>query len=475
MPGTRFSSRLSSTPGVDDYLLALGLAVAAVLVLVRVVLDRLAPGFAFFILALPMVVMAGVFCGTLPAILTTVISGTGVAVLHFGRQLLAWPPGFAQWDSLTFILASIAILWATNALRRIAAAAAAAEARLAEVFRQIPGAAAIVEAPHGRLLLRSTQSCQVLGRPEQRMEASEQLRHYGAVRADGSALPAGEYAITRALRHGEVVRDERLHVVRPDGSEVDLAVYAGPVRNEAGAIVAAVGMAFDISDRTRAEARLRESEAQYREAAERLQAALDAREVLMREADHRIKNSLQLVGSLLRLQRGRVSDADAAHALDAAIGRMDAVADAHLAFQRSPDLKHLDIGRSLEDLCVRVGALNPAVRLRCTVPVGLLLDSDQAIPLGLIASEVLTNALRHAFPLGEGGAVEVRLTLEGAGLAMVITDDGVGLPAGTVRRGLGSTVVTTLARQIGATAAVASEPGRGTTVTIRLAAAAVGP
>ncbi len=205
-----------------------------------------------------------------------------------------------------------------------------------------------------------------------------------------------------------------------------------------------------------------------REREEALQAALTARTTLMREADHRIKNSLQLVVALLRLQIGRVSDADAKAALGAAMTRVNAVADAHLALQQSPDLRSIDVDRMLADLCGRVGSLNPSVATNFDGPGGIWLDAEQAIPLGLIASELLTNALRHAFRPGVAGTVAVRTAVERGVLGLTVADQGVGLPTTPARPGLGTTIIETLARQIRATVTRQSQPGAGTTITLRM-------
>ena len=579
----RFTARLSKKPGFADYLLAAGLVVLAVVI--RAAFDLITPGAGPFVLLFPALVIGGVFFGTGPAAAAAAAGGVVSAVLVLGQPLLTWPPfDAAQLDLLVFVPACAIVLWATASLRRAASLAAAAEARLVEVFRQIPGAAAILEAPDGRLLLRSAQSDSVLGHAAGRVRQSGDLDTYGGIHDDGQPYAADDYPIVRALKTGEIVRGEKLLYRRADRL-VDLEVHAGPVRDLNGTVVAAVGMAFDVSERLAAERQLQESEARQRAVAERLHAAIDAgslglwevdlatqrvrldatfaamlglpaasverpraelqrfvqpgdraraaavldqaiaeggiycdelhmrteqgaerwfvtrgrvltdmqqvvgvvsdlterrqredalraaleaREVLMREADHRIKNSLQMVVSLLSLQRTRVADPDAKHALGAAISRVEAIANAHLALQRSPDLRSIEIDRMLADLCDRVGSLNPAVTLCCEARVELSMDADQAIPLGLLASEVLTNALRHAYAPGVAGAVTLTTCAAGGMLEMTIADAGAGMPATPVRRGLGTTLIAALARQIGATVDTRSGPGAGTTVCVRL-------
>jgi two-component sensor histidine kinase len=492
-----FSTGLTRVPGLRSY--GAGVGLAGVAVLGRALLEPFWPALPVLLMVWPMMVLSGVFCGTGPAVVTAVVGAVGSTMIlsgllpasWAGLAVGAWPDASSPLTILlVYVPAGATMLWATHSLRRVAVKAAAAEERLAEVFRHIPGAAAILQAPDGKLLLRSRQSDEVLGHPAKTEAAgaapappldhygAARLDHYGAIRGDGSRLAAGDYPIMRALQQGELVRGERLTYRQPGGKLVELEVYAGPVRGADGGIRAAVGMAFDVSERVAAERRLAESEARYREMTEQLGAALAARELLMREADHRIKNSLQLVVAVLQLQQGRVADGAAKTALDEAITRVGAVAEAHLALQDSPDLRSLDIDQSLEDLCRRVGMLNPSVTITCAAATGLWLDAEQAIPLGLIASELLTNALRHAYPAGQEGVVRLSLRAVGGygdavSLCMTVADDGIGMAEGQVPKGLGSTVIAALARQIGAMIDIESDAGsghasRGTRVSVGL-------
>jgi two-component sensor histidine kinase len=200
-----------------------------------------------------------------------------------------------------------------------------------------------------------------------------------------------------------------------------------------------------------------------------LEAALSATDLLLREADHRIKNSLQLVASLLSMQRSRSSDAGSADAFDAAISRVRAVAEAHRALFQSRDLRSVAVDRMLEDICSYVGALSPTVTIRCQTVDDLEIDAERAIPLGLIVNELLTNAVRHAYPEGADGEVLARADRDGEDLRIVVADKGVGITVDPSRpRTLGGTIVLSLARQIGARCETLTEPGAGTTVTFRL-------
>jgi two-component sensor histidine kinase len=96
-----------------------------------------------------------------------------------------------------------------------------------------------------------------------------------------------------------------------------------------------------------------------------------------------------------------------------------------------------------------------------------------AIPISLIANELLTNALKHAFPPGVEGVVSLTATSEGGTLRMTVSDGGAGLPVSPIQPGLGSTVIASLARQIAATIETSSPAGGGTAVTLAMRLPAV--
>jgi len=201
-----------------------------------------------------------------------------------------------------------------------------------------------------------------------------------------------------------------------------------------------------------------------------LQKMLAARDLLLREADHRIKNSLQLVASLLTMQRSRLADPGAAAALDHAIARVRAVAATHNALHQSADLRSVGFGRMLRDLCEHVAQLNASVAVECSADEDLELDAERAMPLGMIVSELLTNAVQHAYPAAQAGTVRAQAEDTEGTLNVVISDFGVGLPPTppAAPASLGTTIVSALARQIGAELHVQSRPGQGTSVSIRL-------
>ncbi|WP_407927898.1 sensor histidine kinase [Belnapia arida] len=173
---------------------------------------------------------------------------------------------------------------------------------------------------------------------------------------------------------------------------------------------------------------------------------------------------------MLRLQAQRTAEPAAAEALEKAMSRVMAVAEAHRSLYRSSDLRTVDLCRVLTDLTEHLGSLSPKVAVRCASHAGVNMDAERGIPIGLIASELLSNAIKHAYPDGGQGAVEATVEERDGLVVLTVEDGGRGMPLDSpgTRSGLGSALVRSLARQVGARVSVESCPGRGTKVRLTL-------
>jgi two-component system, sensor histidine kinase PdtaS len=188
-----------------------------------------------------------------------------------------------------------------------------------------------------------------------------------------------------------------------------------------------------------------------RTAWERATAAERAKDILLRELSHRTKNSLAMVISLLTLQSRLKSNSEARSALEKAIARVRAIASAHDHVQAQMHSGKIEMRSYLEELCNHLGDSLREVR-PVTIRVRAeeaYLPTEQAIPLGLIVNELVTNALKHAFPDEKGGSIEVVFSL-GARPTLLVRDNGVGCSADT-KEGAGSRLVRLLAEQLGGT------------------------
>ena len=222
---------------------------------------------------------------------------------------------------------------------------------------------------------------------------------------------------------------------------------------------------------------VRDLAAGFEHAAERLaaqeaelRAALERSELLMAEVHHRVKNNLQIVSSLLNLQGARIAEPAARAEFEAARDRVRALATLHRHLYMHPDHEAIDLGAFIEELAGQIfqaSGERPGERIALSVRApSLRISSDQAVPLALMITEAVTNALAYAFPGGRRGRLEVILTAEGERARLSVRDDGVGggLDRAADRRGLGHQLVRALSRQLGGELRI--ETGAGTVVTL---------
>jgi two-component sensor histidine kinase len=195
----------------------------------------------------------------------------------------------------------------------------------------------------------------------------------------------------------------------------------------------------------------------------------DRHSLLLREADHRIKNSLSIVASMLMLQRGRISDVEAVAALDDSVARIMAIADIHRALQISERPGTVPIASTLRELCKQLGRMRSELDLRCTADDEILMEASHAIPLSLVVSELLLNAVKYAYPPGDPGVITVGGRLADGVLLITVADHGAGMPTEISSTDhLGQRMVRSFCRQLGAIIDFKTLPQRGTVVSIRV-------
>ena len=186
-----------------------------------------------------------------------------------------------------------------------------------------------------------------------------------------------------------------------------------------------------------------------------LKAALDRHQVLLKEISHRVKNSLQIVSSMLHLQASTVDDDGLiAQQLAEASSRVTAIGRAYERLAYDADFENIDLGAYLEAVCADAASASSNSKLHFEGIPGIRLSADRAISLALIVNELVTNAVKYAFSNRDYGRIYVRLTRQDAGTARVsVRDDGIGLAPDfdlTKSKGLGMQIVTGLAKQLGA-------------------------
>lgn len=258
---------------------------------------------------------------------------------------------------------------------------------------------------------------------------------------------------------GEHVPPRTCEFVARDGTR-----WIGEVSSSPGfhghEIISLIAVVRDVTERSRVE--------------ERLRVSLTEKEVLLKEIHHRVKNNLQIVSSLLNLQSDSTPSRQTAALIHESQNRIRAMALIHERLYSSEDLTRITMADYLHDLVHHLfGSYRAYARgIRPDLAVSeVCMNIDTAIPCGLIINELVSNALKHAFPDGRQGEVQVRLQAAGAnGYILTVADNGVGLPADLESRdsrSLGLQLVRSLVQQLDGKLAVERADGAAFTITFQ--------
>jgi two-component sensor histidine kinase len=186
----------------------------------------------------------------------------------------------------------------------------------------------------------------------------------------------------------------------------------------------------------------------------KLKAALDRHQVLLKEVNHRVKNSLQVVASMLQLQASAVGDAELSQRLDEASGRISTVGRAYERLAYNADYEKIDLVAYVRDVFKDLETAVSPCRLHLDAPEEIQCAADRAILVGLIINELVLNAARYAYPDRPGESIWVQVVKTGNRAFLVsVRDEGVGLPSGfdaTISKRLGTRLVTALSKQLDA-------------------------
>jgi PAS domain S-box-containing protein len=206
-----------------------------------------------------------------------------------------------------------------------------------------------------------------------------------------------------------------------------------------------------------------------KEAEKQLVVSLREKEILLKEIHHRVKNNMQVISSLLNLGNQKITDTPAKEVLHASMNRIRSMALVHEALYRSENMADIDFSEYLRNMTSWL--LHSSGRLGITFLIGgdsVHLPLDTAIPCGLIANELVSNALKHAFQGRDTGTIDISLDRPSNGIVtLTIRDDGVGIPPGTDIRtmsSLGMALVFSLVDQISGTITLDGEKGTGIVV-----------
>ncbi|MFO8133175.1 MAG: PAS domain S-box protein [Thermoplasmatota archaeon] len=262
--------------------------------------------------------------------------------------------------------------------------------------------------------------------------------------------------VTRAMaagkpHQGELTPQNQPHWPSGQGS---WEISGAPVKDTAGDVKGAIEVARDVTEQKQTNRELKQS--------------LEEKDVLLREVHHRVKNNLQVISSMLQMESIQHDDPEARQALQDMQLRVKSMGLIHEHLYRSPELSHVDVQEYLSQLAYNVmQTYSPESALSLDVDVQEMdLPLDTAIPCGLVATELLSNAFRHAFPDGQTGTIHLSARCSDGNCMLTVSDDGVGIgEAAGDSETLGLQLVDLLAAQLDGTIEFAG--GEGTTATLR--------
>jgi two-component sensor histidine kinase len=181
-----------------------------------------------------------------------------------------------------------------------------------------------------------------------------------------------------------------------------------------------------------------------------LRAAVERNQVLLKEVNHRVNNSLAMVASMLRLKSATLNDEVKVH-FDEASNRITAIARAHQRLYQTEMFEKIELGPYIEDICQTFSESLPDCLLHASISSGIEVSPDQAIPVALFVSELITNSAKYGHANGKC-EIWIEIVRANAKISVSVRDEGIGLPAtftASSRKGLGMQLVKAFAEQLG--------------------------
>jgi PAS domain S-box-containing protein len=252
-----------------------------------------------------------------------------------------------------------------------------------------------------------------------------------------------------------------------DGSEsVVVDAYANVIENDSGAPAFRLAALVDVGAHGHEERR-------------ELEQRLREKDVLLLEFQHRVKNNLQMITALIRIEARNAESRIGTAPFDRLAGRIESIQLIYKMLSDHGSGDEVDLGVYLGDIVSSVMHAHAVEGIRLDLKVDAYpVSVNVALPTGLVVNELLTNALKYAFEGRSGGTITLHSLADSTGCRIVVADDGVGLPPGVEwpKRGkLGALIVRSLRENAKADVKIESSPGQGTRVTMLFTRTASAP
>lgn len=256
-------------------------------------------------------------------------------------------------------------------------------------------------------------------------------------------------ALTASAREFSVHLEHR--IIRRDGAVRTIAVLAKILKNSAGELIKWYGANQDITDQKQIE--------------EKLRLLVSEKENLLKELQHRVKNNMNIISSLLCLGMKNITDEKSTSIFTDAISRISSMSNIYEQLYSSNVLDKVDLGmyiKTLADSIFKTYNINPDKKILTADIANVNLDVKRTVPLGLILNELITNSLKYAYPADSPGEIRVNLQQSGNILTLAVSDDGIGMPENfdiEKSESMGFMLVSILTKQIDGTLHIESKKG----------------
>ena len=312
----------------------------------------------------------------------------------------------------------------------------ASERQMKDLLSAIPAAIYTTDAD-GKITYFNQAAVELSGRTPQ-LGTDEWCVTWKLYRPDGTPLPHDECPMAIALKEGRAIRNVEAVAERPDGVRIPFIPYPTPLRDENGAVIGGINMLVDISERKQAETQQR---------------------LLFNELNHRVKNNMQMLQSLLNLAGQRSHNAETHQILQEAGNRVAAMAAAQRILYGTAKTSHFSAKNLVQAVCETARQIFPrTIAIQYDRVDEIELSNDTAVPLALILNELLTNAVKYGTTKNVG-AIRVGLIKAESLFTLYVEDDGPGFDLRSVRnQSSGLKLVQGLARQLRGELKVTSTP-----------------
>jgi two-component sensor histidine kinase/PAS domain-containing protein len=281
----------------------------------------------------------------------------------------------------------------------------------------------------------------------------------------GLAAPSND---SPPLSEAVTAREDYLGVfqIGNDARSISVDAWSNVILNDAGEPAYRLVALADIADRAATDQ-------------EKLEQQVQAKDVLLRELQHRVKNNLQMITALIRLEARNLRGNPAKEPFDRLAGRVESLSLLYRSMSESRIDDSIDLGIYLSQIASSVMQAHAVEGIRLDLKVDAWpVSINVAMPTGLVVNELLTNSLKHAFGGREGGTITLQSLVNDTGCRVIVADDGLGLPEGTVWPVPGkmtALIVQSLKQNAGAQLSIESSPDAGMRATILFSRANAAP